>query len=472
MDLFVGREKELAYMEQTYSKGKRQTCAIYGRRRVGKTTLISRFCEGKRSLYIQFFNGTESANVKEIHDAIAILEGEAREEFADFLDALKALKDVCAKERTVLVFDEYPLLATSKKYVSSALQRFIDRDLKGTDTFLIVCGSSIRAMRDEIENPDGPLFGRFPVRMEILPLSFVDCRKFHPKMTDLDAMKTYMVAGGVPYYHEVMDGDTFEECVKINFIGPPAPLSDEALVMVQRELSPSASYISLLTFMAGGAASIKELAEKLHISESLCGRYVRDMEFIGMVERLNPMADAPKDTILRIKDSMLRFHFSVARKYGSRLKTADSDAVYAEMEQDIDTFLRLSFEDVCSEFVQMRFVCKDVGKWWGRGSYADREIDLVAEIREGGNNVLLLCECKFRRRKSDFSVLNKLTSATDLVRGPNNRRLALFSASGFDDDLMEYAEGRADLMLFDLDDLCGRRSDVSEPSGTLGPSTK
>jgi AAA+ ATPase superfamily predicted ATPase len=453
MDLFVGREKELAYLEQMYSKDKRQTCAIYGRRRIGKTTLIGRFCEGKRSLYIQFFNGTESANVKEIHDAITLLDGNDPGEFKDFLDALKALKKICSEDRTVLVFDEYPLLAASEKYIASALQKFIDHDLKGTATFLIICGSSIRAMRDTVEDPQGPLFGRFPVRMEIPPLSFADCRKFHAGMSDIDALKVYMVAGGIPYYHEIMDGDTFEDCIKDNFIGSPAPLSDEASVMIQRELSPQASYSSLLTFMAGGSVTIKELAEKIGISDSLCGRYVRDMEFIGMVERINPMADAPKDTIFRIKDNMLRFHFSVVKRYSSLSISRDVDAVYAEMEQDVNTFLGWMFEDVCSEFIQHKFVCREIGKWWGRARYADREIDIVADIREDGNNVTFLCECKFRHRKSDFSVLNKLSSTADLVKGPNNRRLVLFSVSGFDEELKEYAEGRSDLLLFDLDDL-------------------
>ena len=453
MDEFIGREKELAYLERMYSKGKRQTCAIYGRRRIGKTTLIGRFCEGKRTLYIQFFDGTESANVRAIADAIEEMKGEEPEEFRDFLDALKALRRICAEERTVLVFDEYPFLAKSGEYISSALQKFIDHDLRGTDTFLIICGSSIRAMKKEVEDSKAPLFGRFPVRMEIPPLSLIDCRKFHPNMTDMDALKVYMVAGGIPYYHEIMDGDTFEECIKNSFIGPPAPLSDEALVLIQRELSPSASYISLLTFMAGGSTAIKELAEKMKISESLCGRYIRELEFIGMVERIKPMADAPKDTIFRIKDNMLRLHFSVMRKYGSRLKTGDADATYAEMEQAIDTFFGQAFEDVCSEFIQRKFVCREIGKWWGRGGYADREIDLAAEIREGGNSIFLLCECKFRRRKSNFSALNQLSGAADFVKGPNNRRFALFSVSGFDDDLTEYAEGRKDLMLFGLDDL-------------------
>ncbi|MDR2698774.1 MAG: ATP-binding protein [Candidatus Methanoplasma sp.] len=453
MDAFIGREKELAYLERMYSSGKRQTCAIYGRRRIGKTALIGRFCKGKRTLYIQFFEGTESSNVRAIGDAITDMKGEDPGELRDFLDALKALRRICSEERTVLVFDEYPFLAKCGDYISSALQKFIDHDLRGTDTFLIICGSSIQTMKKEVEDSQAPLFGRFPVRMEIPPLSLTDCRKFHPGMTDMDALKVYMAAGGVPYYHEIMDGGTFEECIKNCFIGPPAPLSDEAVVLIQRELSPSASYLSLLTFMAGGSVTIKELAEKMRISDSLCGRYVRELEFIGMVERIKPMADAPKDTIFRIKDNMLRLHFSVMRRYGSRLKTGDADAVYAEMEQDINSFFGQAFEDVCSEFIQRKFVCRDIGKWWGRGGYADREIDLAVDIREGGNSVLLLCECKFRRRKTDFSVLNRLSDAAGFVKGPNNRRFVLFSVSGFDDDLTEYAEGRKDLMLFGLEDL-------------------
>lgn len=46
--MFVGREEELAKLENLYQKDAFQMVVVYGRRRVGKTALINRFASDKR----------------------------------------------------------------------------------------------------------------------------------------------------------------------------------------------------------------------------------------------------------------------------------------------------------------------------------------------------------------------------------------------------------------------------------------
>lgn len=55
--MFIGRDRELSALDKLYASGKFEFAVIYGRRRVGKTALISRFIDGKKAIY---FMGVES----------------------------------------------------------------------------------------------------------------------------------------------------------------------------------------------------------------------------------------------------------------------------------------------------------------------------------------------------------------------------------------------------------------------------
>ncbi|MDR3206366.1 MAG: ATP-binding protein [Candidatus Methanoplasma sp.] len=454
---FIGRTKELRYLEDAYAEPGFHTCAVYGRRRIGKSSLIREFCRGKRAIYIQFVENSEEVNIDLIRSAITDLEGRDPGEFENLLRALRCLADLCGADKTILVFDEFPFLAAGSKCAPSALQHLIDIELRDTETFLIVCGSSIRSMKDETEDPKRPLYGRFPVRIKLEPLSPGECREFHPNMSDIDVMKTYLAVGGIPYYHEMMNCDTFEDCIIKNFAAFPAPLSDEAAAIIDRELSPASTHSSIASFLAKGTNRIKDLSEKVKISEQACGRYLRDMEEIGLVERIKPMADAPKRPLFRIRDNLMHFYYGAIERRSSILKTSDPRAVYKMLEHDIDACLGIAFECVCSDHIVRSMLCKEIGKWWGRAGGEDRDVDIIAAVYESDHEAALFCECKFRRRPTGVGAFARLKDTSDHVRGLNsNRRFVIFSASGFDDDLTDLAErsdGASKIILIGLNDL-------------------
>ena len=438
MERFIGRENELEYLNGLYSEPGLRTCAVYGRRRIGKSSLIRKFCEGKRTIHIQFVKSSESVNLDIIRAAVEDVTGKDPGRFENVFRALRSLAEFCKEEKTVLVLDEFPFLTSCAKYIPSAVQRFIDVDLKGTKTLLIACGSSIRTMKDETEDPKRPLYGRFPVRMQIGPLSPAECREFHPGMSDIDFLKVYMAVGGVPYYHEMMDRDTFRECVIKNFIASPAPLFDEAGAMIDRELSPPSVHSAIISFLAKGANRVNELADKARISHQLCGRYLRDMEAVGIVERINPMAGAPKHPLFRVKDNLIYFYYGAIEKRMSILSNSDVNAAYEKIEHDIDSCLGHIFEDVCSEHIKRTTICKEIGKWWGPAGNDIKEIDIIAVIDDDGNEVSLFCECKLRRRPPGLGTLNSLKDTAEYIKTLNNRRFVIFSAFGFDEDLEDY----------------------------------
>ena len=449
---FIGRRPELNNLENLYSKPNSETCAIYGRRRIGKTSLLNEFCKNKRTIFIASTEGSELMNLEGIRRSISEFTKKDTKSFANFFEALDAIKEACNNKKTVLIIDEYPYLVKSAPHISSILQHFIDHDMKKMDLFLILCGSSIRTMTDEIDGHDKPLFGRFLHRMKIRPLSYKECREFHPGMSEEDNMSLYLIAGGVPLYHKILSDDNFKECIINSFLETYAPLSDEASGIVERELSPSGTYKTIISTIAEGSSRLKEIAEKSSVSEAICSRYLNNMEFLDLVERINPMGNAPKKPLFRIKDNLLRFYYSVINGNASLLHNDNKDAIYDRIKHQIDTYLGHAFEDACSEYVQANYICKDIGKWWGRAEDEDVDIDIVAIITNGHDDYTLFAECKYRTKPIGFESLNTLENRSTYVKGLMNVKLFIFSKSGFTDDLKEYAE-KNDVTLISLHDM-------------------
>jgi len=448
MGAIIGRENELSYLESLHSNEKSGVCAIYGRRRVGKTYLIEEFCKDKRTIYITSVEGAERVNLEIIWNSMRTLD-EKLPKFESFLDVVNALDSICSDKKTVIVFDEFPNLVESSKSVPSILQSFIDRNLPRMNAMLIICGSSISSMKNEIYSYDRPLYGRFDRKMEIRPIPYQSCREFHPSKSDLDFLKAYMTVGGIPLYQIKMDGSTYSKCIIKNFMGPFPELFEEAQAIVHRELTPSKTYSDLLYYMAQGATRLKHIADKMNISSVACSRYLENLMFLDMVERVTPMANSPRHPIYRVKDSMLRFYYTVVQHNLGVFKSLDVKASYANVESEVNTFLGRSFEYVCEEYIRSHYVCKETGRWWGRVNGTDADIDLIATVLEDGHEVSLFCECKFSKNPVGMGVYNALKERSEHVKGLNNRKYMLFSTAGFDERLHE----RTDCITIDLKEL-------------------
>ena len=147
--MFIGRERELKELNGMYASDRLEVAVIYGRRRVGKTELINRFCEGKRTIFFTAVENSASYNLNAFTEAVFKLPignipvGVKRVP-RDFMELLDLVAAVAARERIVLVIDEYPYLAKAEKAFSSILQKYIDVDFKGTAMTVILCGSSMR----------------------------------------------------------------------------------------------------------------------------------------------------------------------------------------------------------------------------------------------------------------------------------------------------------------------------------------
>ena len=148
MERFRGRSDELGFLQRIYDSEGMRTCAVLGRRRIGKSFILEKFCSQRRSVYVEFVDSSESTNVELLDAAMAPLTG-GMSGVRSFKEALNVLRDICFAEKTVVVFDEFPYLTQNCKSASSLLQNFIDTCIVQSKSMFVICGSSITVMRDE-----------------------------------------------------------------------------------------------------------------------------------------------------------------------------------------------------------------------------------------------------------------------------------------------------------------------------------
>ena len=172
--MFIGRQQELDTLNKLYHSGKFEFAVIYGRRRVGKTALISEFSKEKDTI---FFTGVET-NAKQNLDNFSrcIMEYDtgiaAGLSFASFQAALEYVFELAKTKRLVLVLDEYPYIARASKSLASTLQLLIDKNKDSSKLFLILCGSSMSYMEDHVLAYKAPLYGRRTAQLKINPFDF------------------------------------------------------------------------------------------------------------------------------------------------------------------------------------------------------------------------------------------------------------------------------------------------------------
>lgn len=449
---FIGRKAELEFLESILHGRALRTCAIFGRRRIGKSTLIEAFCMGKRSICIEFIQTSESDNLDILSKMMSVAIGAPRQ-YSDLNQALDDISAYCKEAPTVVAFDEYPYLVDTTPGASDRLKLFIDQGLSNSDSMLIVCGSSISKLQEEISDESRPLYGRFIRQIELSPMTYSECAEFHPNMSDIDRVMLYLTLGGIPEYHAMAQWDSYRECVSRLFLGNLAMLSREVENIVNKELSPAGKHIAVLNAIAGGATSLKEISSRAGFNEASCIMYIRNLMSIRLIEKVHPMIGAPKGPKYRISDNVAAFRYEVMGSYSASLGTR-VESVFNELEPAIRTFLGRRFESMCMEYIRQNYVCKEIGQWWGRVDGEHVDIDIIASILNDGIKYTLFAECKFRKKAMGFGAYNDLIRRSAAVKGNSNDIYMLFSISGFESELADYAEENG-VLLVDMDTLIG-----------------
>ena len=143
----IGREKDIEQLENLYNSGRFEFLVMYGRRRVGKTTILQEFSSRYNVIFYSAQEKNDSLNLYDFSRTLQqYYEGHFIAPFQTWEDALSYMTNKASEKRTVLIIDEFPFMAGPNPSIKSIFQHEIDHKWKDLNIFLILCGSSVSFM--------------------------------------------------------------------------------------------------------------------------------------------------------------------------------------------------------------------------------------------------------------------------------------------------------------------------------------
>lgn len=456
---FINRERELTFLNKSYKDKQSQFIVVYGKRRVGKTELVKQFFKSIPHIYFLADKAPEREQLKMLSEQVGLLFNDElllSRGFGNWHDFFRYIK---GKGRLSITIDEFPFLIEANKAVPSIFQKGWDEELKDSEIFLILLGSSIGMMETEVLGYKSPLFGRRTGQLLIESLSFWDSKKFFPGKSNEEFMYAYAVLGGTPAYLLRFDpsADIWKN-ISNKILLPEAYLFSEPEFILKEELREPRNYFSILRAISMGKTRASEIINETGFEKNVVGKYLSVLTDLRIIKREVPVIEKSfeksKKGIYLINDSYFRFWFNFVFPNKSFIAEGEIDyLIKNKVRPNMDIFTSAAFEEVCRSFVKrgagegLRF--NNVGRWWSK----DAEIDVVA-INEDDNSILF-GEAKWSRKKIGIDVLSDLKKKVPFVEwGKKNRKefYALFSRKGFTEELKHIA-GKEKIILKTIDEM-------------------
>ncbi len=468
---FIGRKSELSTLNAEYNRDS-SFVVIYGRRRVGKTTLIKEFLKKKTAFYFLATEELESQSMKRLAGVVArttkntLLQKAA---FTDWLDLFQVIADYKPEEKKVLVIDEFPYLVKTNSAFPSILQNAWDEILKEHNVMLILSGSLIGMMQKHALSYNSPLYGRRTAQIRLAPLPFTDIYAVQKKAFT-QSVEQYAVTGGVPKYLEFFeDGRPLEDQLKDAVLSKNGFLYEEPNFLLKSESVTAVNYFSIIKAIADGNHKLGKIAGVLGQETSALTPYLSTLSDLGFIEKRTPITEKNPEKSRKglyfIADNFIRFWFRYVYPYKGELELDNMQIVLDEMLKDFrEKFVAFAYEDICKTiFAELcksgtfSFVPSLIGSYWLNDFDGDTEIDVMSVDHQ--NKRVFAGECKYHTKPVDapvyFALKEKVDSAAEIRKVFPGYEIVygLFSKSGFTQRMLDIAMESTGILLVNEDHL-------------------
>lgn len=375
---FTNRVRELEALDASARVG--GLVVLFGRRRVGKTRLLTHWLEKRSGVYSQAIEAAVPMQIEQTVRDIgsALPAGIQPKTWMEFFELLRY-----GPAGTVLCLDEFPYLVASDASLPSVVQRWLDHHRPEGFT-LVLSGSSTGAMNDCFLNRAAPLYQRARKVIHLEPMDYpAFCRACGLESASIDSFIRYALVGGIPKYWEFVEaGASALDLAEELFFGRSAFLEDEPLCILREERIAGLTPLSVLEAVGRGAGKTSEIAARLGTAQTNLGRTFQQLLDASLLDREIPFGESlrtTKKTHYRIGDPALRFWFRVyspQRTAWRRLGMEDKIKLLHDHAATV-------FEDYC------RSHHPDAARYWEAGA----EFDF---IRKEGDGVVV-SEVKFKK---------------------------------------------------------------------------
>ena len=338
--IFIGRERELASLKEFYEKDGIGMTVIYGRRRIGKSTLITEFVKDKKTIFYTATKVGKNRNLelfsKQVVDllmpGVENISFHTTEAVFDFID--KNIGD----EKLVLVIDELPYWAERDEALLSILQKYMDTVWKDKNLKVILCGSALSFMERKVLSEKSPLFGRRDSQIKLEAFNYLDAAKFVPEYSNEDKAICYGITGGVAKYLSVIDPrKSIDENIIRLFFRTDGYLYDETRNLLTQEFSDIAVVNNIVEQIASGENTLNTIAGKIGEKEQTVLYSLDKLINVGLVEKKKCITEEKnkKKTQYVLRDYMFKFWYEFIPKATSVIEMGQGEIYYQDTQSGL-----------------------------------------------------------------------------------------------------------------------------------------
>lgn len=460
---YFGREKQLALLNKRFYSEKFEFGYLYGQRRIGKTCLLKMLSKDKKVIN---FYATDSSDIdikasfsNTLNESMNLISGV----YPTWFDFFKILDECIGDQKILVTIDEYPNIVVGRDGkrkqtdFDSSLQKAIDLLFKYRKFTLILTGSNVAFLSEEISNSKAPLYERNTFSLRLEKFDFKEALEGVKEINDnFEKAKVLCLTNTFPYYLSLIDqNSSFDENLVNLFFNEDSIFIDDPSKLITSNKVTSGLYASLITHISNGEGSVKKLSQVLNIGDAKVSKYLKELLDDRVLIKRNSF-QSRINVHYEILDPMLAFYYRFVRDKKELIHNGYGEVVKEKAKNSINDFIARAFEKLCLtyleylsksnklngyffEFENFCFESKKLGR--------TVEIDLISK----DDNNLLIAETKFSKNKRTMKDYKDILSdlEAEIFIPFRNIEIYLFGANGFSDDLK--AVKNKNLHLIDLE---------------------
>ena len=387
---FVGRSRELEVLDNLWESKRATLLILYGRRRVGKTRLLTHWLQQHphSGLYWVAEPASALTQLRSFSQALMSFvdpEGEVPPDFtfASWEQALRQLAFHAQNRRFAIFIDEVTYLIDVNPDFVGTLQKAWDRWLSDSNLMLALSGSQMGLIQTHLLDYEAPLYGRATAQVMLPPLPYAAMKEYFKGYGAAERIAMYTMWGGVPAYWERINQERgIEENLRQNILPSYAWMIDESRILLQDFITDLHNYVGLMRAVADGQQTLGDVASRAGLSSSKASFYLSVLRDTGFVERRVPISQRGTDSRrgrYYVTDPYLRFFYRFLSAYQSKLALGQIQPVLDLIQSGLPQFIAdNTWQELCRDWLLMSSAngaipihIDDVGSEWTRSITID-----------------------------------------------------------------------------------------------------
>lgn len=426
--MFIGRENELEILNKNYQSNGFKMMIVYGRRRVGKSYLLRHFFEnvGKNIIAFQAIEHSTSLSIEAFKDSILDVFPSSLDINLDtWKKCFNYIYEHAGEERLIICIDEINYIFREDNTFASQLQGIIEEYLQKKNILLIVCGSNISSIENEILNSNAPLYGRRNLSIKLKEFDYLTASKFYENYSYEDKIIAYSIFGGKGKNLAAIDPNkSIKQNIIDEILTPGGTLADEIDLLLKDDFRDPSFYKELLYIMSLGNTTFNDISTKSKEDASKVAIYLNKLIELKMVEKV-AIGDKKNNYRYYIQDNFFSFYFRFVYKRKNIINILVGPETFYNrfIENDLLLYVGLKFESICEQYIVRKsfkgaldFIPFEYGKYYGKHKDGST-FDIDVFFKDDKNAI---CgECKFTNKEFSIEDAEELVNNSKEINASN-----------------------------------------------------